>query len=119
MTSPLLTKLTLVFFSVSAIEPGLVGTQFASTAFAQEAAPKDETTKALYDKMMGYMMSNWMAEGVVQTGDDCAEYILRAITDEKTQLHYFTNKNFEATKKIKFHDMTGEESLRESMKYLS
>ena len=69
--------------------------------------------------MMKYMLSQWMSKEVLQTGDDVAEYILKAITDEKPQMHYLTNKNFEGLQKLKYRDLTGEECLQNGMSYIS
>ena len=59
-----------------------------------------------------------MHEDVVQTGDECAEYIVKAVTDEKPQMHYLTNAKFEERVKVKFCDITGETSHQESLKYI-
>ncbi|XP_028400243.1 retinol dehydrogenase 8-like [Dendronephthya gigantea] len=106
---------------VSAVEPGPISTQFAPTAFTHMSAfqPKDEPTKALFDKFVEGFNTTWMIEGVLQSGDECAEYVLKAIVDEKPQVHYLTNKTLEESVKVKFNDMTGEECLKRSMKYIS
>ena len=108
-----------LFYSVIAIEPGAVGTQFAASAFKSVFEPKDEETKALYDKMLNYMLSEWMREEALQTGDDIAEYILKAMTDEKPQVHYLTNKTFEGLQKLKYNDVTGKECLRDVMSHIT
>ena len=108
------------FFSVIAVEPGTVFTQFGPSASStgQDFAPKDEATKALYDKSMAYLIGNWLSQDVAQTADECAEYIVKAAADEKPQPHYLTNDKFEERVKVKFCDVTGETSLQASLKYI-
>ena len=106
-------------FSVIAVEPGAVGTEFATSALKAKFDPKDEETKVLYERIIKFMLTQYEIEEAVQSGDDVAEYILKAMTDEKPQVHYLTNKTFERLQKVKFNDTTGEECLREVMNHIT
>ncbi|XP_046859481.1 17-beta-hydroxysteroid dehydrogenase type 1-like [Xenia sp. Carnegie-2017] len=88
------------------IQPGAIKTRaLTQFAFNSGQLPDDDTSKLLGEKYV----QTFAAEAInqAQTPEEVAEYILKAITDEKPQPRYLTSKGFEEFAKSKFCDPTG------------
>lgn len=106
-------------FRVIAVELGPVDTSFSKkTGFeTDEFLAKDAATKEIYDKVMNNCMKEF-AEEKLQTAEECAEGILKAVIDETPQHHYFLCKKFEEEAKAKYCDITGKKPFENSKKHL-
>ena len=95
--------------NVSLIEPGPVATEFVASVQSKGIdglEDGDEETKDLINKLIQAFQKDMSQR--VQTGDDVAKCILKAMEDEKPHLHYITNKNYEEVLKNKYVDITGD-----------
>ena len=93
---------------MSLIEPGPVGTEFANSANPPEqdrSLPPDGPYAELFKT---YHQSFGQATSTPQTGDDVAQTILAAATDEKPHLRYQTSALAHALASRKFVDPSGD-----------
>ena len=101
-----------VFFRCSLIEPGPVATSFMSNLAEgdkPDRPPLDEETKQLFENCGKKMQAAFST--VVQTPEEIADEILRAVNEEKPHLRYQTNKNYATMTAAKLTDPTGDKPV--------
>ncbi|KAK1866462.1 hypothetical protein I4F81_008980 [Pyropia yezoensis] len=85
------------------VEPGPVRTGVASRAFIGRSPPTD--IKPAWDTFLSTKMPAMAA--AAQTADECAAYILRAVTDPSPALRYMTHPSQGALLRAKVTDLDG------------
>ena len=102
--------------SIITVIPGAIDTRgLAELSFCTENLNDDDPTKLLGEKF--FANTQRMAS---QSPAEVAEYILKAMTDDKPQHHYITNKGFEeGFGKAKFCDTTGRIPFEMSKNFLA
>ncbi|XP_074634087.1 retinol dehydrogenase 8-like [Acropora palmata] len=96
----------------SLIEPGPVATSFMSNLAEgdkPDRPPLDEETKQLFENCGKKMQAAFST--VVQTPEEIADEILRAVNEEKPHLRYQTNKNYATMTAAKLTDPTGDKPV--------
>lgn len=94
------------------IEPGPVATSFMTNMTEgdkPDRPPLDEETKQLFENCGKKIQAAFST--VVQTADEIADEILKAVNDEKPHLRYQTNKNYATLTAAKLTDPTGDKSM--------
>lgn len=100
------------FFRCSLIEPGPVATSFMSNLAEgdkPDRPPLDEETKQLFENCGKKMQAAFST--VVQSPEEIADEILRAVNEEKPHLRYQTNKNYATLTAAKLTDPTGDKPV--------
>lgn len=91
--------------SIATIQPGVMKTRALSQfTFNTGQLPNDDPTKLLAEKYL--KARGGLVLNQAQTPEEVAEYILKAITDEKPQPHYMTSEALEEFVKSKYRDLT-------------
>jgi NAD(P)-dependent dehydrogenase (short-subunit alcohol dehydrogenase family) len=96
---------------VSVVEPGAVNTSFVASVSDKAGGllgAEEDPYRAI---LMRYLGATREAFDGGQTGDDVAEVILRAATDEQPHFRYQTSSVSRAVAKAKFADPDGDASL--------
>jgi len=94
-----------IHFSI--VAPGPVSSALVANAAAPNEAAPAELRPAI--EAFQHFIEDLVANS--QSPDDCAEYFIKAATDERPQLRYMTYKPIHPKIRAKFVDLTGQKTL--------
>ncbi|XP_046862006.1 retinol dehydrogenase 8-like [Xenia sp. Carnegie-2017] len=116
ITDSLAPELAVFNVHISTVIPGAIATG-GDFKFYSGDLKADDPTKVLGEK---FFANTQKMASQAQSPAEVAEYILKAMTDEKPQPHYITNKGFEeGFGKAKFCDLTGRIPFEMSKSFLA
>jgi NAD(P)-dependent dehydrogenase (short-subunit alcohol dehydrogenase family) len=109
MTESMAPVLATLGVRVSLIEPGPVATEFVNNVLAKPGAENAEVS-AVYQPMIQKYIASFQGRiaSISQSGDEVAQTILTAATDETPHLRYATSDMVKQLASLKYTDITGD-----------
>ena len=97
------------FLRISLVEPGPVGTAFASNLSRADTSTADQKSLQLLQAFVSYTMRNMTVSSVSQKSEEIAEVVKEILLSAKPHFRYITNKKcFVDEMNAKLVDPTGD-----------